>query len=63
MLQVSVADKANGDLWTDKNATAAVWDAVNQGLFDLMHSQHTEKRLGGLLAMSASSKFLNIRSY
>ncbi|KAJ7429881.1 phosphatidylinositol 3-kinase [Mycena galericulata] len=28
-----------------------VWDNVNQGIFDLMHSQHTEKKLGGLLAM------------
>jgi hypothetical protein len=29
-----------------------VWDNVNQGIFDLMHSQHNEKKLGGLLAMS-----------
>ncbi|KAJ7247605.1 atypical/PIKK/FRAP protein kinase [Mycena haematopus] len=29
-----------------------VWDNVNQGIFDLMHSQHTEKKLGGILAMN-----------
>ncbi|KAJ6515088.1 phosphatidylinositol 3-kinase [Mycena vitilis] len=29
-----------------------VWDNVNQGIFDLMHSQHTERKLGGLLAMN-----------
>ncbi|KAF7356539.1 Serine/threonine-protein kinase TOR [Mycena venus] len=29
-----------------------VWDTVNQGIFDLMHSQHTERKLGGLLAMN-----------
>ncbi|KAJ7623177.1 phosphatidylinositol 3-kinase [Roridomyces roridus] len=28
-----------------------VWDSVNQGIFDLMHSLHTERKLGGLLAM------------
>lgn len=28
-----------------------IWDNVNQGIFDLMHSQHTERKLGGLLAM------------
>ncbi|KAF7308485.1 Serine/threonine-protein kinase TOR [Mycena chlorophos] len=34
------------------DVAGAVWDAVNQGLFTLTHSQHTEKKLGGLLAMS-----------
>ncbi|KAJ7170509.1 phosphatidylinositol 3-kinase [Mycena crocata] len=29
-----------------------VWDNVNQGIFDLMHSQHNEKKLGGLIAMN-----------
>ncbi|KAF8216580.1 phosphatidylinositol 3-kinase [Mycena galopus ATCC 62051] len=29
-----------------------VWDNVNQGIFDLMHSQHTQKKLGGILAMN-----------
>ncbi|KAJ7823024.1 phosphatidylinositol 3-kinase [Mycena leptocephala] len=29
-----------------------VWDNVNQAIFDLMHSQHNERKLGGLLAMN-----------
>ncbi|KAK7025239.1 Serine/threonine-protein kinase TOR [Favolaschia claudopus] len=33
------------------DSAGKVWENVNQGLFDLMHSQHTEKKLGGLLAM------------
>ncbi|KAJ7759255.1 phosphatidylinositol 3-kinase [Mycena metata] len=28
-----------------------VWDNVNQGIFDLMHSPHNERKLGGLMAM------------
>jgi FKBP12-rapamycin complex-associated protein len=48
-----------------------VWDNVNQAIFDLMHSQHNERKLGGLLAMSAlflpgsnlsSLIFVNLRS-
>ncbi|KAJ7180725.1 phosphatidylinositol 3-kinase [Mycena filopes] len=29
-----------------------VWDNVNQGIFDLMHSPHNERKLGGLIAMN-----------
>ncbi|KAF7308846.1 Serine/threonine-protein kinase TOR [Mycena kentingensis (nom. inval.)] len=34
------------------DVSGAIWDTVNQGLFNLMHSQHTERNLGGLLAMN-----------
>ncbi|KAF7309844.1 Serine/threonine-protein kinase TOR [Mycena indigotica] len=34
------------------DVAGAVWDTVNQGLFDLMHRQNTEGKLGGLLAMN-----------
>jgi hypothetical protein len=35
-----------------------VWDNVNQGIFDHMHSPQNEKKLGGLLAMGWFPGFL-----
>ncbi|KAJ7066549.1 phosphatidylinositol 3-kinase [Mycena amicta] len=34
------------------DVAGAVWDLVNQGLFELMHSDYPESKLGGLLAMN-----------
>ncbi|CAK5267693.1 unnamed protein product [Mycena citricolor] len=35
------------------DAAGRVWDSVNQGLFELLHSVHNEWKLGGLVAMNA----------